>query len=277
MLDVWFRDLCSSYRSLRDAERQLVREFLVFDMTSRVDIAVQDRLALGFVEANRSAVVGELGAAAAALKFANPEEFETKSEGGRRRASMLSLGGAASNTLNETQSENAVDSRIIAVQGSQLSNKLNTETRLPNRSLRRASSYDTGFNSSTAPSSPSQGGTPLIRAYSNGDSPATGVSPTKNTPKRRTSYAVSVPNAEVPKYMAPKDMPPIDDSNESSSSMSGPKSGERPMLLSSAKESTDRSESFSDDNRESGLEEKLLKIGMSGKSKKKSGGCCVIS
>ena len=274
MLDTWFRDLCSSYRSLRDAERQLVRSFLVFDMTNPADIAVQDKLAQGFVEANRSTVTGELGAATVALKAAKPDEFETKSEGGKRRASMLAFANP-----NDTQSENgAIDPRVQVVQSSQLSNKLNTDPRLPNRAIRRASSYDP-THSGTMMNIANSGPTPLMRAHSNGDSPA-GYSPPSANPaaaKRRTSYVVSVPNADAPKWNpVAKDLPPIDDNSMASHESSSRHGGiERPMLLSDAKSSTDKGDNYSDDQRESGLEEKLLRIGMSD-NKKKSTGCCTI-
>lgn len=272
VLDTWFRDLCSSYRGLRDAERHMVREFLVFDMTSSADIAVQDKLAQGFVEANRSAVTGELGAAATALIEAKPEEYETKSEGGKRRASMLAFASPNS----DPKSDGSIDARIQAVQNSQLSTKLNTDPKLPNRAIRRSSSYDTGSSVPVSNSSPY----PLMRAHSNGDSPHSNNSPAITAiPKRRTSYHVSVPNADAPKWNPmSKELTPIDDnsiathesiSNHHHSVM------ERPMLLSDAKTSADRTDVYSDDPRDSGIEEKLLKIGMSDK-KKKSTGCCSI-
>lgn len=275
MLDTWFRDLCSSYRHLRDAERALFREFLVFDMTSKIDIAVQEKLTLGFVEANRSAVVGELSPAATALITSKPEEYDTKSEGGRRRASMLAFSNTNSSG-NETKSEPGMDSRITAVQGSQLSTKLNTEAKLPNRAIRRASSY---AQPGSAPMMSSPGGTPLMRAHSNGDSPAEPTSPPA-VPKRRASYVVKVPNADAPKWNpVSKDLPPFAEQSGSNQDSRTLRDIERPMLLSDAKSSTDRGDNFSDDQRESGLEEKLLRIGMSDndKNKKKAGaGCCII-
>lgn len=268
LLDTWFRDLCSSYRSLRDRERQLVREFLVFDMTNPVDIGVQDKLAQGFVEANRSAVVGELGAAATALISSKPEEYETKSEGGRRRKSMLAFQNSSS--FGDTKSENGVvDPRVLAIQGSQLSQKFSAEPKLPNRAIRRASSYDPNHTTVPLNSSP----TPLMRAHSNGDPP--GGSATK--PKRRTSYAVTVPNADAPKWNPmTKDLPPLDDDSVAIlvSSNRSHKNIERPMQLSSSlRENSDDMGSVG-----SGLEEKLLRIGMSDSNKrKKSADCCIIS
>jgi hypothetical protein len=285
MLDTWFRDLCSSYRGLREAERALVREFLVLNTKNGVEAAVQERLALGFVEANRGAVVGNLSPAATALVTANPAEYETKSEGGKRRASMLAF--STPSAAMAGADESPVDARISAVSSSQLSTKLNTETKLPNRAMRRASSYDQGGSGAAfAVSSP--GGTPLTRAQSSGEPLTEGLAggaqavspPPSSTPKRRTSYAVSVPNAEAPKYTAPKDLPPIDDGSVASTQPSS--GGKLKPLYTSGSDgySAERTNDFSADQRESsggtGLEEKLLKIGMSGSGKKKKTGCCMI-
>ena len=259
MLDTWFRDLCSSYRSLRDKEKKLVRTFLNFDMKSPLDIAVQDRLALGFVEANRSAVVGELSAAATALIQSKPAEYETKSEGGRRRASMMAFSAANINNA-DSKSEPQMDSRMLAIQGSQLSQKFNTETKLPNRAIRRASSYDVS-------SLKTPGGAPLMRAHSNGDTPAD-ATPVASAPKRRLSYSVSVPNAEVAKFSAPIDLPPIEDTSVIADSIDRPTQATvRNTLL----------EVESDEGRESSmLEEKLLRIGMKKSSSNQKSGCCTI-
>jgi hypothetical protein len=262
-------------------------------MSNSVDIAIQDRLALGFVEANRGANVGVLGAAATALITSRPEEYETKSEGGKRRVSMLAFSGSHSHSGSklgggsDVKSESAMDIRAAAVQSSQLSTKFNADTKLPNRAIRRASSYSHGPSDPppTSTSSPLNSGTPspLVRAQSHGDSPVGSPPPAPpasagSKPKRRTSYAVTVPNAEVlvPKFNVPKELPPVDDAP--------PRGGKhhhhegRPMLLSDARESTDTGNdtSFSEEQKEgSNLDEKLLKIGMNSNKKEKS--CCLIS
>ena len=88
-----------------------------------------------------------------------------------------------------------------------------------------------------------------------------------------------MPNADAPKWNpVSKDMPPVEEQSGSLQDSRTLRGIERPMLLSDAKSSTDRSDTFSDDQRESGLEEKLLRIGMSDNDKKKKSGagCCTI-
>jgi len=52
-LDAWLRDLCYNYRSLPAGAKQLVRDFLQFDMSRPMDIFIQDQLAWGLIEAPR--------------------------------------------------------------------------------------------------------------------------------------------------------------------------------------------------------------------------------
>jgi Tfp pilus assembly protein PilP len=53
MLDTWIRDICYNYRHFPPSAKQLVRDFLHFDMSVQKDIFVQDQLAWGLIEAPR--------------------------------------------------------------------------------------------------------------------------------------------------------------------------------------------------------------------------------
>lgn len=55
MLDSWMRDICYHYRYFPPSAKELVRNFLNFDMTEPIDILVQDQLHWGKIEAPRSA------------------------------------------------------------------------------------------------------------------------------------------------------------------------------------------------------------------------------
>ena len=48
-LDFWLRDILFNYRSLPPAAKQLVRDFLNFDMSRSLDIFMQDQLAWGLI------------------------------------------------------------------------------------------------------------------------------------------------------------------------------------------------------------------------------------
>lgn len=48
-LDAWLRDLCYNYRTLPAGAKQLVRDFLQFDMSRSMDIFIQDQLAWGLI------------------------------------------------------------------------------------------------------------------------------------------------------------------------------------------------------------------------------------
>jgi hypothetical protein len=50
MLDEWFRDICYNYKHMPASARQLIRQFLKFDMSRATDIFFQDQLAWGTIE-----------------------------------------------------------------------------------------------------------------------------------------------------------------------------------------------------------------------------------
>jgi hypothetical protein len=50
MLDEWFRDLCYNYKHMPASARQLIRQFVKFDMSRATDIFFQDQLAWGTIE-----------------------------------------------------------------------------------------------------------------------------------------------------------------------------------------------------------------------------------
>lgn len=49
-LDAWFRELCVHYRNMPANARQVIRQFLNFDMSQSKDIFFQDQLAWGVIE-----------------------------------------------------------------------------------------------------------------------------------------------------------------------------------------------------------------------------------
>lgn len=48
-LDFWLRDILFNYRSMPPGAKQLVRDFLNFDMSRSLDIFMQDQLAWGLI------------------------------------------------------------------------------------------------------------------------------------------------------------------------------------------------------------------------------------
>jgi hypothetical protein len=55
-LDQWFRELIVAYTDMNNAARDVIRRFLGFDMSRELDISLQDRLALGLIEASRAEI-----------------------------------------------------------------------------------------------------------------------------------------------------------------------------------------------------------------------------
>lgn len=55
-LDQWFREVLYQYSRINNAGRDAIRKFLGFEMSRELDISIQDRLALGLVEAARAEV-----------------------------------------------------------------------------------------------------------------------------------------------------------------------------------------------------------------------------
>ncbi len=49
-MDAWFRDVCVNYRNMPSNARQVIRQFLNFDMSQAKDIFFQDQLAWGVIE-----------------------------------------------------------------------------------------------------------------------------------------------------------------------------------------------------------------------------------
>lgn len=49
-LDAWFREVCVNYRNMPSNARQIIRQFLNFDMSQAKDIFFQDQLAWGVIE-----------------------------------------------------------------------------------------------------------------------------------------------------------------------------------------------------------------------------------
>jgi hypothetical protein len=301
MLDTWFRDVMSAYQSMRDAERSAIRHFLKLDMSSKIDVAIQDRMQHGLIEANRgtgiaSAIVNEERTTentteeAAAESARDSETTSQKSGIGSvlRRASVMagfskSPNNSDSDTVSKGSKTSGVSSKHDAVSTSQLSNKLNPA--LPNKHLRRSSSYAAPSSTATPPQT-------LPYSLSSGNSLGTDSQPIAvPAARRRSSYLVKVPNADVPKWQPPRPLPPIEDDGSIVSSSPDISSSNQRVLsdvavieeddhrktrttLDRASE-RDRSESGASENN---LEERLLKIG--GSKKKKQpwwGGCCVIS
>jgi hypothetical protein len=291
MLDAWLRDVCSTYGSLRDRERQAVREFLKLDMSDPVCIEIQDRMVRGLVEANRGVAGGNINpsaflgqqvedimhetpfeaAAIAASKVDSASPGSAKSP--VRRSSVKVTEGSTTSQENQflkTRSASVrvpEQERLDVIRGSLLSNKINTETSLPNRAIRRASSYQVGSTSTTDSS-------PL--------SPTSASSPSGNAPSQRKkrSYVVTVPDSNLHIMMPKRELSTINDEDAAdiiSASSKGPRAQEVSKLPAFAVgEGSTRSRS---DSNSSNLEEKLLHIGSkrNAGSTSKQGGCCCVS
>jgi hypothetical protein len=291
MLDAWLRDVCSSYGSLRDRERQAVREFLKLDMSEPVCIDIQDRMVRGLIEANRG--VGGANINPSAFLGQQVEDImqETSSEAAAIAASKADTGSAGSGKTPPTRrgsvrvSEGTVSSpenqflktrsasvrvpeqeRLDIIKGSLLSNKINTETNLPNRAIRRASSYQVGSTSGLEGSLASP-------------PTATAASGNVTSHRKKRSYVVTVPDSNLHIMMPKRELSTINDEDADvlTTGSKGTRAQEVDKLPTlGAGEDSMRLRS---DSSSSNLEEKLLHIGSkkTSSSAPKQQGCCCIS
>jgi hypothetical protein len=91
MLDMWMKDLVSSYQNMNDRERALVRSFLAFNLSRQRDIYLHDKMHKGMVEAPRAqmAII-----ASAAAKASNGESTPQQRQPSSMTASQSAEGGA---------------------------------------------------------------------------------------------------------------------------------------------------------------------------------------
>lgn len=292
MLDVWFRDVCSTYGSLRDRERRAVRDFLKLDMSDPVCIELQDRMVRGLIEANRGAGGGNIDPTAFLGQQVSDIMLETQSDSAAMAAASKIDGGAGGSQLGRRASVKVTEGaalspenqmlrqrrasvkvpeqeRLDVIKGSLLSNKINTESSLPNKAIRRASTYQAG--NAPAAALAADGATVQAPAASN---PAGNTT----TQRKKRSYAVTVPDSNLHIMMPKRELSTIND--EDISDIASGKGGQSSQGLTKVPafamgEGSARSRS---DSNSSNLEEKLLHIGSSKNmsSKKESAGCCCV-
>jgi len=61
LLDAWFREACTLYMAMTMEQKQLIKEFLQFNLSTGSDIYLHDKLAKGMVEAPRAPIADTKG------------------------------------------------------------------------------------------------------------------------------------------------------------------------------------------------------------------------